>query len=370
MTPKVNMAATLPSAAILNIPLLNRLRSGAGDYLVLRELGPNLEQVRRDLDALASFGFAIEQHPYRGVAYRGPARQLCPDQIEHDLATRWIGRRIAIWSRVSSTNDLASRAGASAANDGLVVLAEEQAAGRGRLGRSWVSPARSSILMSVLLFPPPHLVGAAPESASGCPWLTSLGAVATAEVAATWTGREVTIKWPNDVRVGGRKIAGILVERVLAPRPIAASTGSATTSQAGRGVVIGIGLNVNLDADAFPDDLRSQATSLQIERGGDAVDRSELCRDLIRRLDNWYDLSRTFGPQVLNPPWRAFSEHLGRVVKVAGPGGAVIGRLVDIDLIGGLSLEIEASHSSGSGAATGVRRMVLPPADVLALESY
>jgi len=264
---------------------------------------------------------------------------------------------------------LASRAGASAANDGLVVLAEEQLAGRGRLGRSWVAPARSSILMSVLLFPPQHLVGAVRESASGCPWLTALGAVATAEVAATWTGREVTIKWPNDVRVGGRKIAGILVERVLAPRPLAASPRSAPASESGRGVVIGIGLNVNLAPAAFPDDLRSKATSLQIERGGDSVDRSELCRDLIRRLDNWYDLSRTAGPNVLNRPWRAFSEHLGRVVTVATVGGSVTGRLVDIDLILGLSLEIATSHGPGSGSTTGVRRMVFPPADVLALET-
>ncbi len=336
---------------------------------MLRELGPNIEQVRRDLDGLVAFGFAIEQHPYRGAAYRGPAQQLCPDQIEHDLATRWIGRRIAIWSRVKSTNDLASRAGASLANDGLVVLAEEQMAGRGRLGRSWVSPPRSSILMSVLLFPPPHLAGAVPESAFGCPWLTALGAVATAEAVATWTDREVTIKWPNDVRVGGRKIAGILVERGLAARPPAPPPRSAMPSRPVRGVVIGIGLNVNLDADAFPDDLRSRATSLQIERGGDSVDRSELCRDLIRRLDHWYDLSRTAGPDVLNLPWREFSEHLGRIVSVATVAGSVTGRLVDIDLILGLSLEIETSHGPGKEATTGTRRVIFPPADVLALEA-
>ncbi|HKI17712.1 MAG TPA: biotin--[acetyl-CoA-carboxylase] ligase [Isosphaeraceae bacterium] len=362
------MAATLHPAVTLNIPLLHRLRCAGGDYLVLRELGPNLEEVRRDLDALAAFGFAIELHPYRGAAYRGPAKQLCPDQIEHDLATRWIGRRIAIWSRVASTNDLASRAGASLANDGLVVLAEEQMAGRGRLGRSWVSPARSSILMSVLLFPPPHLAEVVPESAYGCPWLTALGAVATAESVASWTGREVTIKWPNDVRVGGRKIAGILVERVLPPRPPVAPQ-SAPPSQSGRGIVIGIGLNVNLDADAFPDDLRSRATSLQIERGGESIDRSELCRDLIRRLDHWYDLTRTIGPHVLNLPWRTYSEHLGRVVSIATAAGSVTGRLVDIDLMLGLSLEIETRHGAGEDARTGIRRMAFPPADVLALES-
>ena len=165
----------------------------------------------------SSFGFGIEQHPYRGAAYRGPAERLCPDQIEHGLATRWIGRRIAVWNRVTSTNDLAARAGTSASNDGLVVLAEEQTAGRGRRGRSWTAPPRSSILMSVVLFPPPHLAPAVPEAAFGCAWLTALGAVATAEVVAAWTGRDATIKWPNDVRVDGRKIAGILVERVPAP---------------------------------------------------------------------------------------------------------------------------------------------------------
>ncbi len=369
LTRNANVAATLPPTATLNIPLLHRLRCAGGDYLVLRELGPNLDQVRRDLDALASFGFAIEQHPYLGAAYRGPAKQLCPDQIEHGLATRWVGRRIAVWSRVASTNDLAARAGASAANDGLVVLAEEQMAGRGRLGRSWVSPARSSILMSVLLFPPPRLAGAVPESAFGCPWLTALGAVATAEAVATWTGREVTIKWPNDVRVGGRKIAGILVERVLAPRPAAVEPRSDTSSHSGQGVVIGIGLNVNLDPDDFPDDLSSKSTSLQIECGGEVVDRSELCRDLIRRLDKWYDLSRADGPHVLNVPWRAFSEHLGRVVNVATPGGTIIGRVVDIDLILGLSLEIAPILGPVRSAITGVQTIVLPPADVLALEA-
>jgi len=352
----------------LNIPLLHRLRAAGGDYLALGELGHDLRLVRRDLDALASFGFAIEQHPYRGAAYRGPASQLCPDQIEHELATRWIGRRIAIWSRVASTNDVALRAGASAANDGLVVLAEEQAAGRGRLGRPWVSPARSSILMSVLLFPPPQLAGAQPGSAFGCPWLTALGAVATAEIVATWTDREVTIKWPNDVRVGGRKIAGILVERALAPRPVSAPRGFAKSDESGRPVVIGIGLNVNVEEHDFPDDLRPRATSLLIEGGGDPLDRSEICRDLIRRLDHWYDLSRTTGPQALNDAWRALSEHVGRVVRITTASGIVTGTLVNIDLIAGLSVDIATNHDEDSGAMIGTRRMVFPPGDVLALE--
>src|SRR5262249_18498728 len=141
---KTKVASPIPVATSLNIPLLERLREVGGDYVPLGELGRDLDGVRLDLSALISFGFGIEQHPYRGAAYVAPARRLCPDQIEHALATRWIGRQIAVWSRVSSTNDLAARAGRSSSNDGLVVLADEQTAGRGRMGRSWTAPPCTS----------------------------------------------------------------------------------------------------------------------------------------------------------------------------------------------------------------------------------
>ncbi len=157
------------SAGLLNIPLLNRLRAAAGEFVPLDELGPDACRVRADLDALDHFGFAIERHPYRGACYSGPAERLCPDQIEHELATRRIGRRIAVWSRVSSTNDLAVRAAGSASNDGLVVLADEQTAGRGRRGRSWTAPPRTSILMSLLLFPPSDLDPVGPDAGAGPP---------------------------------------------------------------------------------------------------------------------------------------------------------------------------------------------------------
>ena len=203
----------------LNMPLLDRLRAAAGDYVPLDGLGPDTDRVRDDLDALAAFGYGIERHPYRGAAYAGPADRLCPDQIEHELSTRRVGRRISVWSRVSSTNDLAARAAVSASNAGLVVLAEEQTAGRGRRGRSWSAPPRSSILMSVLLFPPPHLAPAVPEAAFGCAWLTVLGAVATAEVVTAWTGRNAAIKWPNDVRVERPESRGHPGRTRIASRP-------------------------------------------------------------------------------------------------------------------------------------------------------
>ncbi|WP_254053506.1 biotin--[acetyl-CoA-carboxylase] ligase [Singulisphaera sp. GP187] len=296
----------------MNIPLLHRLRDAQGAFVSIAELGDGeaFDSVQTDLDELERFGFVLESHPYRGVAYRGPAARLCPDQIEHELGTRRVGRRIAVWNRVISTNDLAANAAASKANEGLVILAEEQTAGRGRRGRQWVAPTGSSLLMSVLLFPS--------ESLAEAGWLTALGAVAVAEVVAAWTGLDARIKWPNDVRIAGRKIAGILVER-------------------GEGAVIGIGLNANLSQADFPTELHETATSLRILMG-ETVDRSELVRALIRRLDAWYDRGWSLGPDALNPAWRDRSEHLGQMVEVATPSGSHVGRLVDLDLRRGLTL--------------------------------
>src|SRR5262249_42762738 len=151
------------------------------------------------------------------------------------------------------------------------------------------------ILMSVLLFPPAELDIAGVDTGPGVGWLTAMAAVVTAEVVSTWIGREAVIKWPNDVRVGGRKIARILVERPAA-HGLAAGAAEGARSQpseaSGRAAVIGVGLNVNLDRDALPADLRTRATSIRIEQGGRALDRSEVARDLIRRLDHWYELVR------------------------------------------------------------------------------
>jgi BirA family biotin operon repressor/biotin-[acetyl-CoA-carboxylase] ligase len=369
------MSGSDSSAATLNIPLLKRLRDAVGDYVPLDELGPDPDRLRADLDALDSFGFAIERHPYRGAAYAGPAERLCPDQIEHELATRRVGRRIAVWSRVSSTNDLAARAAGSASNDGLVVLAEEQTAGRGRRGRSWTAPPRSSILMSVLLFPPPDLDPIGPDAATGTAWLTALGAVATAEVASAWIGREAAIKWPNDVRVDGRKIAGILLERPAAHGLAASAMEGARPQPAeapGRAAVIGIGLNVNLDRDGLPAEIEHRATSIQIELGGIPVDRSEVARDLIRRLDHWYEAGRSLGCDALKAPWRDRSELLGQIVQVATRAGSHSGRLVDLDLRLGLNLVIGDHHQARQGSdppgTAGAPHIRIPLSEILAIE--
>jgi BirA family biotin operon repressor/biotin-[acetyl-CoA-carboxylase] ligase len=219
--------------------------------------------------------------------------------------------------------------------------------------------------MSVVLFPPAHLAPAARAPAFGCAWLTALGSVAVAEVVAAATGRAASIKWPNDVRVNGRKIAGILVERALAP-----STGgrdlhaAADLDLSPRGVVVGIGLNVNLAPTDLPPELEHRTTSLFMECGG-PLDRSDLVRELIRRLDHWYDAGRSGGASTLNRPWRALSEHLGTMIRVVTPATTIAGRLIDLDFDAGLTLFVESALISQGQSPRGVR---IPLADVLELQ--
>jgi BirA family biotin operon repressor/biotin-[acetyl-CoA-carboxylase] ligase len=297
----------------VNAALLAQLRDRAGEFVGLSELGERLDVVGMDLDELERFGYSLERHPYHGVAYRGPSARLCPDQIEWGLTTRRIGRRVAVWDRVASTNDLAMAAARSPTNEGLVVLAEAQTDGRGRRGRKWVAPHGTSLLMSALLFPTGPL--AQPS------WLMALGAVAVADLCSEIVGREVRIKWPNDVRIDGRKIAGVLIER-------------------GPGAVIGIGLNVNFTLGDLPEVLRSTAASLGMFTDT-ALDRSDLAKRLIVHLDRLYDEGICSGPDRLARAWHARLEPLGRDVVLATPQGSVRGRLIDADLISGLTVEKE-----------------------------
>ena len=117
-----------------------------------------------------------------------------------------------------------------------------------------------------------------------------------------------------------------------------------------QGVVIGIGLNVNVDEESFPSELRPRAISLAILGGGKPIDRSELARDFIGRLDVWYEHIMSLGPGVLNDPWRDRSEHLGNMVRVVTYDEEFRGRLIDLDLDRGLTLELKATRRSVSDA--------------------
>lgn len=235
--------------------------------------------------------------------------------------TRHVGRRVLVFDSVGSTNDVAADLAGDRANDGTVVVADFQTAGRGQYGRVWESRPGASLLASVLLFPPPGL--------NRPVILTACAAVAVAEAVRDLSGAESRIKWPNDLLVDGKKVCGILIEQR-------------------RGTVAGIGLNLNQTAADFAAAGLPNATSLAA-LGGSPVDHRAAVEALVRRLDAAY----AGGTADLEAEWRRRVGLVGRDVVVELTDGTTAGgRLTDLAFAG---LELEA----GGGAFR-----VFPPESV------
>lgn len=234
-----------------------------------------------------------------------PDSSLSPETIRAHLKTRELGATLSVQKEVDSTNRVLTDLARAGASHGTVVVAESQTAGRGRLGRPWVSPRGVNLYASILL---------ARAGASGTiTWIPLLAAVAVAQAITTLTGLSPKVKWPNDVLVShdgaGRKLAGILVEAV---------NSGGTGEQA---VVVGVGINVNMPPEAFPEDLRSSATSLLIETGH-PVDRIPLLATLLGELERLYDQLRDQGADSIAVTYEALCATLGKRVRIelAGSG--------------------------------------------------
>src|SRR5579862_6755441 len=168
---------------------------------------------------------------------------------EWSLPTRSIGRRVRVYDRTDSTNDRAAERAGSIANDGLVIIAREQTAGRGQHGRSWQCPAGSGVLLSILIHPPPEVRRAA--------ILTGWAAVSVSETIRQATDLQAKIKWPNDVLLRGRKVCGVLSELRL----------HEAAGNPQWWAIVGIGLNVNQPAEAFQSPGLELGTSLAVATG-------------------------------------------------------------------------------------------------------
>ncbi|MEW6419574.1 MAG: biotin--[acetyl-CoA-carboxylase] ligase [Nitrospirota bacterium] len=205
-----------------------------------------------------------------------------------------IGREILFHEIIDSTNTIAAGLAKKGAAEGLVVLADCQEKGRGRLGRGWVSPPGVNIYMSIILRPK---IGH--EEAT---LITIMAAVGCATALRRITGLNVTIKWPNDLMVTNKKIGGILTELKTDPHQIIFA-------------IMGIGINVNIDIDAFPDDVRRIATSAKNETGI-LYSRSEIIAEILNEIDHWYRILHESDRKTLLPEWREITSTLGREVKV------------------------------------------------------
>jgi BirA family transcriptional regulator, biotin operon repressor / biotin---[acetyl-CoA-carboxylase] ligase len=283
-------------------------------------------QVWKHVEALRGLGYAIPAAAGDGYRLAGVPDRLFPEEIRRGLDTRWLAREIHWLDQTDSTNRVALELGRQGAAHGTVVVAESQSAGRGRLGRSFFSPPYLNLYTSVVLRPELELARA--------PTLILTAAVAVAESVAAHVprGDEVEIKWPNDVLLRGRKTSGILMETVAEAARVAFC-------------VLGIGVNLNVESKAFPEEFRALATSLASHRGA-PVDRAAFARTLYGTLEARLDEHARGGFGAVRPRFEARFHMSGRRVRVldaiAGSGAAeLVGTVRDIDADGALLVERE-----------------------------
>ncbi|MHB8875967.1 MAG: biotin--[acetyl-CoA-carboxylase] ligase [Myxococcaceae bacterium] len=297
--------------------ILTFLADGGDDYTsgeaLSDKLGLSRTAVWKYVESLRKRGYRIEAAPSRGYRLVEVPDRLTQLELSPLLNTHDIGRTIHHRESLPSTNEFAMRLAAEGAFHGEVVICETQTAGRGRRGRAWISPPGLNLYFSAILRPelPPQR---APE-------LTLVAAVAVAETLRE-AGAEAGIKWPNDVHVGGRKIAGILTE-------LAADT------ERVHYVVLGVGVNLNSTPSDFPDELRESATSL-LQARSQRVPRALFTAALLTRLEHWLDLHAEEGFAPVRTAWKELASTLGHEVRVRTERTELRGVAEDIDASGAL----------------------------------
>ena len=219
--------------------ILELLRNSKGTPVSGEEISKELEVSRtaiwKHIQALKNEGYEIESVPKRGYILREVPDRLFPQEILSHLQTKWLGRNICYRDSVDSSNNLAKALANEGCENGLLVVAEEQGAGKGRLSRGWISPYAKGIWFSVVLKPP-----FLPQEASKC---TLLAAVAVVKAINKIAGVHAAIKWPNDILLLGRKLVGILTE-------MNAEFGHINY------VVIGTGINTSASPEDYPEEVR------------------------------------------------------------------------------------------------------------------
>ena len=240
--------------------------------------------------------------------------KLSPELITSGLGTTWLARNVVYYDKIGSTNDEARKLALAGTPEGTLVVADEQTAGRGRLQRRWLAPPGQALLFSLIFYP-----DLAPRDAFQ---LTMLSSVACVQAVQNLTCLRPVIKWPNDLLLDGKKLAGILSEMGQAGERLSA--------------VVGIGLNVNVDLTPWPD-LAQRATSLR-EMLGRTVPRVPLLQEILRQIEMRYDLLRA--GQSPYEEWLANLATLGREVRVTTPEGVFEGRASGVDRDGALELTL------------------------------
>ncbi len=293
--------------------IINFLKRSKG-YLSGEEISRSVNISRagiwKYMQELRKEGYEIEAVPHLGYQLVSVPDKLLAHEIQFDLKTKIFGCRVVYHETLTSTMDEAFKLGMEGAPEGTVVCAETQTKGRGRLGRNWASPKHKGVYLSIILRPK--------LSPAELAKLTLLSAVAVAEAVEKISGVAARIKWPNDLLIKNKKLAGILTEL------------RAEVDQM-KFVIVGIGLNVNNTATQ----LVEGATSLRQEAGR-AFSRVEVVQEILRAFERWYAHLDKKGFDDVIGAWKERSHTLGKRVKITDPAGVVEGVALDLDHDGGL----------------------------------
>lgn len=336
--------------------ILAILKDKPGAYLpgheISRRVGISRAALWKQMGALRRAGHPISAKPRLGYT-------LVPGGIQQ-ARTKLLGRRLLQFLRVSSTNDIAKRLALDGVVEGTVVMADEQRQGHGRFGRPWASP-RGGLWFSVVLRPPRAARANAHQ-------LSLVAGVAVATGIRRETALDARLKWPNDVLINGRKVSGIVGEAVAvgvlpraAARPGVNDAGRPATRPGGRpagaadgqgpqAVVIGIGINANVDHNRLPADIRAAATTLQAELGR-PIAAPRLLAAVFEELERIYELWREHGLAPVVQEWLALDCTVGNEVCVEAVGETFYGRVAGIDPEGRLLVDVEGGRTRAVTAA-------------------
>lgn len=307
---------------IKNEDIIELLKSRAGFVSgaeIADTLGVTRAAVWKKIKLLIKNGYVIGSSHAKGYKLlKSPELSIGEIRKSLSVHSTTIGKEIIFFETVGSTNTAAMEFAAKGYPDGTVVIADAQTRGKGRLGRTWVSPPGRNLYMSIILKPeiPPR----------DATVLTLMSAVACTSAIKKLTLVPVSIKWPNDLIVRNKKLGGILTEiRADMDRIITA--------------IIGIGININLETEDMPDDIKTLATSIKLETG-ESHSRTIFAVEILKEIDKWYDTLIKLGKKTIIEEWLQLSSTIGQTVKVTTGDAVITGIAEGIDSEGVLILKL------------------------------
>lgn len=316
--------------------ILRLLRSADG-YISGQELcnrfGVSRTAVWKAINQLKEAGYEIEAQQNKGYRLMAAPDLMTEAEIKSLMHTDWVAKEVLYFDTIDSTNIKAQELAEKGYQSGTLVVADKQESGKGRRGRSWVSPSGTGIFMTLMIKPDIN-----PNNAS---MLTLLAALAVAKAITSVTGEEALIKWPNDIVVNGKKVCGILTEMNAQFDYI-------------NHIVVGIGINVH--NESFPEEISQMASSLMIEAGGKRFHRAQIIAETMSYFEQYYD---TFlKTQDLSALVREYDELLvnrNKSVRVLDPKEPFDGKAMGITPKGELIVDTWESRKLVSSGEVSVR---------------